>query len=58
MDSSTSLGDRLCNGEKVKCLKCEEGYYEPLNPKVEVNHLFICPICGDTVHIEANVVVE
>lgn len=58
MDSLTSLGDRLWAGEKVKCLECGEGYYEPFNPEAEVNHYYICPVCGDRVHIEANVEVE
>ena len=58
MDNLTSLSDRLWAGEKVKCEKCGKACYEPLNPNATVNHSYVCPICGDAVHIEANVVVE
>lgn len=58
LNNSILLGEKLMNGEQVKCLECKEGVYRPLNPKYKINHCFICDKCGSNVILEPNVVVE
>lgn len=55
-----ALSERLLNSETVKCLKCGKGNYVPYNSDFDVkdNHYFVCPICNDMVHLEANVEVK
>ena len=44
------LLSRLLSGEEVRCDECNKGIYRPLNPKCEVNHCFVCDVCGSTYH--------
>lgn len=47
-----SLGIKIKNGEKVHCLTCGEGYYEP------VNYGYKCNVCGEYVNVDPIVEVK
>lgn len=42
---------RLRNGEKIMCKICNNGYYKPLNYKVDISRqtYFVCDSCGSAV---------
>ena len=44
--------------DNIKCPNCHKGTMVPFNPNVEINHTFLCNVCGWSVHLEANVTVE
>ena len=53
-----SLGIKLKNGEKVNCLTCKEGYYEPLKKDPDFNYGYKCNLCGEYVNIDPIVEVK
>lgn len=52
------LIDRLRSDEKVTCIKCKQGIYQPVGTSADKAHGFSCDKCGDTVLITPNVTVE
>lgn len=54
----TSL-DRLLRGEKkVKCNKCNKGFFIPFNPEAKINHYYYCNYCGHHLHWDPVVNIE
>ena len=48
--SSISCVEALLEGKDMLCTKCKQGHYRPFNPKFEINHSFVCDICGNSIH--------
>ena len=43
----------LIKGEKVKCITCGNGYYEPYNnTNHETTHCFVCSNCKEKINID------
>lgn len=58
MNNSNSFENRLLDGETIKCKKCKDGVYKPVNPAYKKNHGYICDKCGDRIFFEENVIVD
>lgn len=44
--------------EKEICKRCHKVKYVPLYPNAKNKHDYVCPNCGDRIHIVPNVTVE
>lgn len=52
------LSEIELNKGLVECPKCHSGKLNPLNPRYNINHYFICGKCGEKVIVEPSVIVD
>ncbi len=58
MAEEKSLIERLRNGEMIKCLECNDGYYTTTAKDIKISHEFCCNKCKGVIRITPNIIVE
>lgn len=59
ISNQTDIIQRLRSGEKIKCEKCDDGYFITDVKDISISHFFHCNKCNNHINVDdASVIVE
>lgn len=58
MEKEINLIERLQNGEKIRCLDCNDGYYITNAKDISLSREFVCAKCNSVIRVTPNIIVK